>query len=83
MFEVLVEVLQAVPTFSMTDFLSSYLLNCKFVRLPSLNRDLNMVDGFQCLDDPRSYVDWSLNAPGSFLTHTSLGDRKERFKTPL
>ncbi|KAK5619016.1 hypothetical protein CRENBAI_004091 [Crenichthys baileyi] len=38
--------------------------NCiEFPKHPSLNRHLNLVEGFECLNDPRGYVVWGLNAP--------------------
>ncbi|MEQ2198758.1 hypothetical protein XENOCAPTIV_017848 [Xenoophorus captivus] len=50
---------------------------------PSLNRHLNMVEGFECSNDPSGYVVWGLNAPGR-VSHgkQAIGDRsdKERFK---
>ncbi|MEQ2289983.1 hypothetical protein AMECASPLE_038732 [Ameca splendens] len=52
---------------------------------PSLNRHLNVVEGFECLNDTRSYVVWGLNAPGR-VSHgqQALGDGsdKDRFKIP-
>ncbi|MEQ2313213.1 hypothetical protein AMECASPLE_039356, partial [Ameca splendens] len=43
--------------------------NCVLANLnrhlnPSLNRHLNVVEGFECSNDPRGYVVWGLNAPG-------------------
>ncbi|KAK5612362.1 hypothetical protein CRENBAI_013198 [Crenichthys baileyi] len=32
-------------------------------KIPSLNRHLNVVEGFECSNDPRGYVVWGLNAP--------------------
>ncbi|MED6233361.1 hypothetical protein ATANTOWER_010739 [Ataeniobius toweri] len=31
-------------------------------KVPSLNRPLNVVEGFECSNDPRGYVVWDLNA---------------------
>ncbi|MED6274143.1 hypothetical protein CHARACLAT_013486 [Characodon lateralis] len=54
-------------------------------RYPSLHGHLNVVEGFECPNDPRGYVVWGLNAPGR-VSHgkQALGDGsdKERFKTP-
>ncbi|MEQ2286077.1 hypothetical protein AMECASPLE_038428 [Ameca splendens] len=42
---------------------------------PSLNHHLNVVEGFECSNDPRGYVVWGLNAPGR-VSHgkQALGD---------
>ncbi|MEQ2305232.1 hypothetical protein AMECASPLE_035655 [Ameca splendens] len=52
---------------------------------PSLNRHLNVVEGFECSNDPRGYVVWGLNAPGR-VSHgkQALGDGsdKEQFENP-
>ncbi|KAK5620481.1 choline dehydrogenase 3 [Crenichthys baileyi] len=54
-------------------------------RNPSLNRRLNVVEGFECSNVPRGYVVWGLNAPGR-VSHgkQALGDGsdKELFKNP-
>ncbi|MEQ2269092.1 hypothetical protein XENORESO_021873 [Xenotaenia resolanae] len=45
----------------------------------SLNRHLNVVEGFECSNDPRGYVVWGLNAPGR-VSHgkQALGDGSDK-----
>ncbi|MEQ2289759.1 hypothetical protein AMECASPLE_036538 [Ameca splendens] len=53
---------------------------------PRLNCHHNVVEGFECSNDPTSYVVWGLNAPGTVSNgKRSLGDRsdKEQFKKNL
>ncbi|MEQ2248847.1 hypothetical protein ILYODFUR_023216, partial [Ilyodon furcidens] len=40
---------------------------------------LNMLEGFECLNDPRGYVVWGLNAPGR-VSHAqqALGDGSDK-----
>ncbi|MED6285873.1 hypothetical protein CHARACLAT_033630 [Characodon lateralis] len=53
------------------------------LHMPSLNRHLNVVEGFERLNDPRGYVVWGLNAPGR-VSHGKQalgnGSDKERFE---
>ncbi|MEQ2311738.1 hypothetical protein AMECASPLE_023727 [Ameca splendens] len=46
---------------------------------PSLNRHINVVEGFECSNDPRGYVVWGLNAPGR-VSHgkQALGDGSDK-----
>ncbi|MEQ2236111.1 hypothetical protein ILYODFUR_009096 [Ilyodon furcidens] len=52
---------------------------------PSLNCHLNVLEGFECSNDPSSYVVRGLNDPGR-VSHGKQalcdGSDKERFKTP-
>ncbi|MEQ2230130.1 hypothetical protein ILYODFUR_026115 [Ilyodon furcidens] len=52
---------------------------------PPLIHHLNVVEGFECWNDPRGYVVWGLNVPGR-VSHGKQapgdGSDKERFKTP-
>ncbi|MED6268758.1 hypothetical protein CHARACLAT_025631 [Characodon lateralis] len=50
-----------------------------FIFFPSLNRHINVVEGFECSNDPRGYVVWGLNAPGR-VSHgkQALGDGSDK-----